>query len=321
MVTDDRQAAAPFDLPDIADLSAVPTGDMPGDKVEINESHVTKARAIAPRLWDLLVPLLDRPPHRAVVAVHGGSGVGKSEIGSLLAHYLRANGIGAYVMSGDNYPRRIPRDNDAERLRTFRAGGLTALLAAGEYDDTVRERLAVLQASDQDADPAEIAANPWLGSYQRGGRRALDSYLGTPQEIDFDEVSRLLERFHEGAPSLQLKRMGREPDQLWYDTVDMSDVRVLVIEWTHGNSDHLRGVDVPILLHSTPEETLAHRRSRNRDGRVDSPFTTMVLGLEQERLHSQAHKDAIIVSKSGRTARLRRVPAQHGPRPAGVRGR
>ncbi len=288
-----------FDLPVIDDLSGVPTGDMPGDKVEINESHVAKARSIAPRLWELLTPLLDEPPHRAVVAVHGGSGVGKSEIGSLLAHYLRTNGVGAYVMSGDNYPRRIPRDNDAERLRTFRAGGLKALLASGLYDDSARERLAVLQASDQDADPAEVAANPWLATYQRGGRRALDAYLGTPHEIDFDEVSGLLRRFHEGATSLQLKRMGRERDQLWYDTVDMSDVQVLVIEWTHGNSDHLHGVDIPILLNSTPEETLAHRRSRNRDGRVDSPFTTMVLGLEQERLHSQAHKARIIVAKSG----------------------
>ncbi len=289
----------PFDLPGIDDLSAIPTGDMPGDKVEINEAHVAKARAIAPRLWELLSPLLDEPPHRAVVAVHGGSGVGKSEIGSLLAHYLRANGVGAYVMSGDNYPRRIPRDNDAERLRTFRTGGLRALVASGSYDDAVRERLAGLQASDLDADPAQVAGDPWLDTYQRSGRRALDTYLGTPLEIDFDEVGGLLRRFHDGAPSLLLKRMGREADQLWYDEVDMSGVRVLVIEWTHGNSDHLQGVDIPILLNSTPEETLAHRRLRNRDGKVDSAFTTMVLGLEQERLHSQAHKARIIVSKSG----------------------
>jgi hypothetical protein len=59
------------------------------------------------------------------------------------------------------------------------------------------------------------------------------------------------------------------------------------------------GVDIPILLNSTPEETLAHRRSRARDGAVDSPFTTTVLELEQALLHSQAGKARIIVSKSG----------------------
>ncbi len=57
---------------------------------------------------------------------------------------------------------------------------------------------------------------------------------------------------------------------------------MLVIEWTHGNNPNLNGVDVPILLNSTPEETLAHRRARNRDGKTDSPFTTMVLAIEQD---------------------------------------
>ena len=55
---------------------------------------------------------------------------------------------------------------------------------------------------------------------------------------------------------------------------------MLVIEWTHGNSDEYKGVDIPVLLNSTPAETLEHRRNRNRDGAVDSPFTTMVLELE-----------------------------------------
>ena len=76
--------------------------------------------------------------------------------------------------------------------------------------------------------------------------------------------------------------------------------KLLIIEWTHGNSDFLNGVDIPVLLNSTPEETLAHRRSRNRDGKTDSPFTTLVLKLEQKRLDSQAHKAKIILSKAGK---------------------
>jgi alpha-galactosidase len=52
-------------------------------------------------------------------------------------------------------------------------------------------------------------------------------------------------------------------------------------------------------LNSTPQETLAHRRARNRDGATDSPFTTLVLELEQAMLESQAHKAKLIVSKSG----------------------
>ena len=93
--------------------------------------------------------------------------------------------------------------------------------------------------------------------------------------------------------------MGRTDSELWYEEVDFSNIQVLVIEWTHGNSDNYEGVDIPILLNSTPEETLAHRRARNRDGKTDSAFTMLVLELEQNLLKSQAHKAQIILSKAG----------------------
>ncbi len=287
-------------FPKIDDLASIPTGDMPGDSVHLTQMHLAKANNVFPSLWELLDPVLaGAPHHRAVVSVHGGSGVGKSEIGSLLAHGLNANGIGAYVLSGDNYPRRIPSVNDAERLRVFRDAGTSALKEAGLYGEPVRDALAVLCAADQDADPSQVASHPWLATYLAGARGALREYLGTPHEVNFDEINTILEAFHSGANALGLKRMGRTADQLWYEEVDVSNVHVIVLEWTHGNSEYLHGVDLPILLNSTPEETRAHRRSRNRDGGVDSPFTTMVLGLEQEKLHAQARRAALIVSKSG----------------------
>ena len=284
-------------FPEVTDLGAIPTGDMPGDKVQITPSHVGKAQVIFPELWTQLQPLLQRPSGRAVVAVCGGSGVGKSETGSLLAYGLNAHGIGAYVLSGDNYPRRIPAENDAERLHTFRIAGLQGLADAGLVDDDVRAELAALQSDGRDADPAQASVYAWFDTYFQAGRNALADYLGTSAEVDFDQISGILAAFHNGATTLHLKRMGRTPDALWYDDVDVSDVRVIVIEWTHGNNDLLHGVDIPVLLNSTPEETLAHRRARSRDGAVDSPFTTLVLGLEQAKLHSQAAKAKIIVSK------------------------
>ena len=76
-------------------------------------------------------------------------------------------------------------------------------------------------------------------------------------------------------------------------------MQVLIVEWTHGNSDYLEGVDIPILLNSTPAETLAHRRARNRDGKTDSAFTTLVLEIEQQKLEAQARKARLILSKQG----------------------
>ena len=274
----------------------IPHGDMPGDKIQIGEDHIRKAQTIYPVLREELAKLKCQ---KTVVAVCGGSGVGKSEISSVLAYYLQHDGIGTYVLSGDNYPHRIPRDNDIERERVYREGGVRGLV---HHDLLTKERSAQLRelwAEEKDADPACAQALDWLKVYQKSGYRALTGYLGTPYETDFDEVSDILSRFHQGEEAIYLKRMGRESTELWYDKVDFSQVQVLIVEWTHGNSDFIEGVDIPILLNSTPAETLAHRKARNRDGKTDSAFTTMVLEIEQRKLEAQAHKAKLIVSKQG----------------------
>ena len=236
------------------DYSAIEHGDMPGDKIQIGDDHLRNAERILPLLLEELERVEQgRDPRRAVVAVYGGSGVGKSEIASLLGYMLGQEGHPSYVMSGDNYPHRIPKENDAKRQEV----------------------------------------------YESGGQDALRAYLGSPQEIEFERVDAIVKDFKAGAQRISLKRMGREVGELWYDEVDFSDIEVLIIEWTHGNSDHFTGVDIPIFLHSTPEETLAHRKARARDGNVDSPFTTLVLSMEQELLDAQAPKAKIIVTKSG----------------------
>lgn len=290
----------PMKPEDIGDLDGIPTGDMPGDKVKIGPQHIQKSLVIFPRLLELLVPVLEANPHqRAVVVICGGSGVGKSEIASLTSLYLNRMGLGSYTLSGDNYPHRIPKYNDAERLRIFRRSGIDGLIAHGQYIDGRAEVLRELQLSGNDSNPECVKTYPWLALYQHAGRNGLKNYLGTPNEIDFRELSEIVAQFKNGAPSILLKRMGREEAALWYEPVDFREKNILVIEWTHGNNHNLQGVDIPILLNSTPQETLEHRRSRNRDGATDSPFTAMVLGIEQDMLFMQARNAKLILSKSG----------------------
>lgn len=283
----------------IPDVKSIPVGDMPGDKVSISPNHIVKAEIIFPRLVELLIPVLeDSPFQRAVVVVCGGSGVGKSEIASLLSWYLNHLGIGSYTLSGDNYPHRIPKYNDAERLRVFRKSGIDGLISEGQYTGERFVILKEMQESGNDSNPDYIGNYPWLSSYQDAGRKGLRNYLGTTNEIDFNELSGIISQFKTGAHRIFLKRMGREETELWYDSVDFSNKNVMIIEWTHGNSKNLKGVDIPILLNSTPRETLEHRKSRNRDGATDSPFTKMVLEIEQDMLVSQAQKAKLILSKS-----------------------
>lgn len=274
----------------------MPHGDMPGDKIAIGEDHIKKASKIFPLLIE---EIRKTGNEKVVVSVFGGSGVGKSEIASLLTYYLQDAGIGAYVLSGDNYPYRIPLYNDAERLSIFRAAGLRGLVDAGVYEKDVKETLFKLWEEETDPDPAMTGEHPWLKIYQETGRTALKEYLGTLKEQNYPEVNGIIRDFKEGKECVLLKRMGRKEEERWYDPIDFSGINVLIIEWTHGGNENLEGIDIPILLNSTPEETREHRRLRARDGKTDSAFTTMVLSIEQEELDDRGRYAKIRIAKSG----------------------
>ncbi|PXV95862.1 hypothetical protein C8E03_101493 [Lachnotalea glycerini] len=275
-------------------------GDMPGDKVEINETHIAKANIIFPELLKQINTIIQKNKYqKAVIAICGGSGVGKSEIASLISYYFQQIEVGSYTLSGDNYPHKIPKYNDAERLHVFRESAIKGMIKEGEYTKERFDIINKFQQAGDDANPEHIKTFPWFESYLNFGKKGLQGYLGTKNEIGFDDITSIISSFKKGEEKIWLKRMGREDTELWYEQVDFSKINVLVIEWTHGNSDNYQGVDIPILLNSTPQETLSHRRARNRDGATDSPFTTMVLELEQKLLEKQSHKAKIILSKNG----------------------
>ena len=274
----------------------MPKGDMPGDKVLIGEDHINKANTIFKLLAKKLEEYDDK---KIVLSVFGGSGVGKSEIASLLAHYFTCANHKAYVISGDNYPYRIPLYNDAERMAIFRSNGLKGLLANNAYSKEVQAVLDDLWVKETDSDPKMAEEYPWLKFYQEAGRKALAGYLGTPNEQDFVQINGIITDFKKGNEKIWLKRMGRSEEERFYDCIDFSDIDILIIEWTHGGNYALNGIDVPIMLNSTVEETREHRRLRARDGKVDSAFTTMVLEIEQALLESQKDHAKIIIAKNG----------------------
>jgi glycosidase len=284
--------------PRIESVDLVPTGDMPGDQIKIENQHIENAHELFKPLLKTLKRCFE-VQEKVVISVHGGSGVGKSETGALIAYYLNDIGIGTYILSGDNYPRRIPQDNDAERYRVYKNSGLKELVNLKLYNKDVKESLSYLWTEERDADPEMVKKYPWLLCYQNAGKKGLKSYLGTEVEIEFERINHIVHQFKIGNSHIYLKRMGRKRDELYYELIDFSERDVLIIEWTHGNNEHLMGVDVPILLNSTPEETLAHRKKRNRDGKIDSAFTSTVLELEQALLISQSKNAQFILTKSG----------------------
>lgn len=194
----------------------------------------------------------DKQEHeRLVISLFGGSGSGKTTIAGALQQYLLNDGIGCFLLGGDDYPHRIPKRNDEERLRIF----------------------------------------------EESGENGLRDYLGTPQEIDFDRINEVLADFHAGKNTITLRHMGREDGEIFSEETSFEGIRVLIAEWTHGGSEYLEGVDLPVFLESSPEETRERRIRRNRDANAASPFINMVVELEGEKLKRQRNRAKLIVGK------------------------
>ena len=194
----------------------------------------------------------DKQEHeRLVISLFGGSGSGKTTIAGALQQYLLNDGIGCFLLGGDDYPHRIPKRNDEERLRIF----------------------------------------------EESGEDGLRDYLGTPQEIDFDRINEVLADFHAGKNTITLRHMGREDGEIFSEETSFEGIRVLIVEWTHGGSEYIEGVDLPVFLESSPEETRERRIRRNRDANAASPFINMVVELEGEKLKRQRNRAKLIVGK------------------------
>ena len=270
------------------------------DTKEITVSDLAREQIRnAERLFPLILEKTEeRKEKKTIISVSGGSGVGKTGMAFLLQNMFEKQGKKSLIISGDNYPHRIPMYNDAERIARFRMSGLNGLITERLYTDEVKEKLLELQKAGRDAEEQEDMQ--WLSIYQKYGDKALTDYLGTDQELDYEAISNLLMQFHGETSQLLLRHMGRTPDDIWYDRKDVSDTDILILEWTHGNSAYLQGVDVSVVLISTPEETLENRKKRNRDTAIDSPFVARVLRIEQKKINDGLDRADIIQDMHGR---------------------
>lgn len=205
----------------------------------------------AKKLFDKVQQLHASGDERVVISIYGGSGSGKTTIATALQQYFLNEGIGCYLLGGDNYPHRIPKRNDEERLRV----------------------------------------------YEEAGEEGLREYLGTPKEIDFDCINQVLAEFHAGKDTITLRHMGREDGDISSEETDFAGIPVMLVEWTHGGSEYLKGVDIPVFLESSPEETKERRIRRNRDENAASPFICRVVELEQEKLDIQKGHARLVVGK------------------------
>ena len=66
------------------------------------------------------------------------------------------------------------------------------------------------QKAGNDADEKHVGKYPWYESYLRNGRKALENYLGTEKEINFEEVNRLVHAFKAGGEKVKTVGTGTD---------------------------------------------------------------------------------------------------------------
>ena len=115
------------------------------------------------------------------------------------------------------------------------------MLQEGVYNPENAATLKELQLADTRLGAQNGGGTPLAGRLPESRPGSLSGYLGTDLEQEYDQLENVLTQFKAGQEKVWLKRLGNEDADLWYDEKDFSQIDVLVLEWTHGNSGKFEG--------------------------------------------------------------------------------
>ena len=106
--------------------------------------------------------------------------------------------------------------------------------------------------------------------------------------------------------------MGRDTTAFWYESRDFTKTSVLILEWTLSLSRYLIGIDVPVFIDATPEETYASRVARGRDANARTDLIQAVVEIEQGLLMRDVPRASVIATRDGRVLTVEEWKARHG---------
>jgi uridine kinase len=111
-------------------------------------------------------------------------------------------------------------------------------------------------------------------------RRRDPAWLGPDAEVRLDLMDEHLEAAVRGAAYLDKPLVDYEADSIGEERVSLEGARVVIAEGTY--TALLRFADIRIFIARTRQDTLEHRRKRNRGNEAYDPFVEGVLETEHK---------------------------------------
>ncbi len=109
-------------------------------------------------------------------------------------------------------------------------------------------------------------------------RRQDPHWLGPHVEVRLDALEANLREAVGGKAMISKPSVDYDANTIEEETVNLEGVRVVIVEGTY--TSLLKHVDTRIFIERTREDTLEHRRKRNRGSEAGDPFVEQVLAIE-----------------------------------------
>ena len=125
-------------------------------------------------------------------------------------------------------------------------------------------------------------------------RREDEGWLGPHVEVRMDVLEQNIMDAITGKNTITKPLIDYENNSISEEKVDLSGVKVLIVEGTY--TSLLKNVDQRVFINRNFGETLAHRRKRKRGKEVDDPFIEKILATEHKIIAGHKYLADIVIA-------------------------
>ena len=126
-------------------------------------------------------------------------------------------------------------------------------------------------------------------------RRKDPGWLGPEVEVNMDLLEQHIHEVLQGKKEIIKPLIDYKQNTITEERISLDDVKVVIVEGTY--TSLLGQVDVRIFINRTYEDSLEHRKKRNRGEEVGDPFVEGVLAREHEIIAAHKHLADILITK------------------------